>query len=222
MWNLHATLFPEQVESRFPLQRALWKEYFDIEMDRIKVGDSDVSYTCNGGIGELPPPHLRVDYLYATDHGASDYVRLHATATAHERTEVLEELARHVPLNTFHVTLAPMIFATARDAMPLSTKFIIERGADVHIMDAAEETPIDAAKIALEFRTDMLHDFGQIVPAEDFASVIQILRDVGAKESEEGESEARAAFDQMFGHAGSDEEEFGMEGEEDEEEYEEM
>jgi tetratricopeptide (TPR) repeat protein len=235
MWNLHSTLFYDHLHAKFELQRALWHTYHQDAIERMQRGDDDVGYTCNGGIGELPPPHVRIDYLYATDHGASDYVRLHAVATAHKSEAVLLELAKHVPLNTFHVTLAPMIFAAARDAMPHSVKFMIERGAEINIMDAAEETPLDAARVALEFRMEMLEDHGQIVPVEEFGQVIIALREAGGASNPHAHEDAQHAFESMFGggHGGTgdedeefehdfgeeEEEEEGEEGEEDFGEY---
>lgn len=237
MWNLHATLFFDHIQAKFALQRALWQEYFADEMERISRQDDDVSYFANGGIGEIPPPHARIDYLYATDHGASDYVRLHAVATAHLRTPastpaddtetrnlpqlVVTELQKHVPLNTFHVTLAPMIFAAARDAMPHAIEFMIQRGAEVNIMDAAEETPLDAARISLEFRIDMLHDHGQMVPVDEFQLVEKILKEAGTKSTANEKSDG---FRQFMREAFEDDDEdgpsfhFGGDDEEDEEE----
>lgn len=214
MWNLHATLFYTHIKAKFDLQRALWQEYYLEATERIMRGDDDLGYFCNGGIGEIPPPHARIDYLYVTDHGASDFVRLHAVATAHKNEEVVRELEQHVPLNTFHVTLAPMIFAAARDAMPDSVRFMIARGAEIDILDAAEETPLDAAQVAMEFRMEMLHDQGVVVPIQEFLKVQEILTEAGAKHSH-SHGGAREAFEHMFGHAGgSDGEEF-HEGEED-------
>lgn len=216
MWNLHATLFKDHLSARFDYQRALWHDYHMDMLERIERGDDDISYVCNGGIGEIPPPHSRIDYLYVTDHAASDYIRLHAEATALKDEEVLAELREHVPLNTFHVTLAPMIFAAARDAMPKSVRFMLARGAEINIMDAAEETPLDAAMVALEFRMEMLHDHGYIVPIEDFAEVQEILKNAGARQGHGGGADdARSAFERMFGggHAGEDDdEEGGFEG----------
>lgn len=214
IWNLVSTLFSQHLLAKLPLQRALWHEYFQVEVDRMGTQDDDVSYTCNGGIGEIPPPTHRLDYLYVNDFGGSDYVRLHAVATAHKATAVLAELEKHAPLNVFHTTLAPMIFSLARDAMPESVKFVIERGADVNIVDAAEESPLDAAKVALEFRMDMLHDHGFIVPVEDYNKVVEVLKEAGAESHEDnGANAAREAFSSMFGGGDEDDEE----GEEDEE-----
>lgn len=218
MWNLHATLFKDHIAARFDYQRALWHDYHMEILERIQRGDDDLSYTCNGGIGEIPPPHARIDYLYVTDHAASDYIRLHAEATALKATEVLDELREHVPLNTFHVTLAPMIFAAARDAMPKSIKFMIEHGAEINIMDAAEETPLDAARVALEFRIEMLHDHGYIVPIEEFTEVDAILKGHGGK-STSGDGSAQSAFEQMFGGAGRSQGDDDVDDEEDEEHY---
>lgn len=224
MWNLHATLFKNHLASRFDYQRALWHDYHTEILERIQRGDDDLSYTANGGIGEIPPPHARIDYLYVTDHAASDYIRLHAEATALKATEVLEELREHVPLNTFHVTLAPMIFAAARDAMPKSIKFMIERGTEINIVDAAEETPLDASRIALEFRVEMLHDHGYIVPIEAFVEVEEILKEHGAR-SMAGDGPAQSAFEQMFGggghsHGDDDADEDDLEEDEEDGEYE--
>lgn len=212
MWNLQCTLFKDHIKARFALQRALWHDYHATMVERISRDDDDVSYTCNGGIGEIPPPHARVDYLYVSDSGASDYIRLHAEATAKGATEVIEELKQHVPLNAFHVTMAPMIFAAARDAMPKSVEFMIKVGAEVNIMDAAEETPLDAARVALEFRMDMLHDHGYIVPIEEFQEVERILKESGAKAA--SRDRAQSAFEKMFSGGGDDEdyEEDGEEG----------
>jgi len=223
MWNLHSTLFFSHIKAKFDLHRVLWQEYFLEAEERLARGDDDVGYFCNGGIGEIPPPHARIDYLYVTDHGASDYVRLHAVATAHKNEEVIQELQLHVPLNTFHVTLAPMIFAAARDAMPHSVRFMIQRGAEVNIMDAAEETPLDAAHVAMEFRLEMLHDNDSIVPVEEFQKVQEILTEAGAKHSQSHHGGARTAFEHMFGGGDheDDEDEHPFHHHDDDEEHEE-
>lgn len=204
-WNLQATLFAEHIGSRFEYYKRLWKEYYDVETDRVSFGDSDVSYSVNEGIGQLPPNTSSFDYYYYLDHGITEFIRLHAVAYCHKSMDVIKELENHFPCNTFYTAFSPIIFCVARDAMPISLKFILQRGSEINFIDATGESVLDASIIAMRHRQDILSKTDIPIPVEEYNQVIEIIQEFGGKSRENSNEEAQHAFETMFSQQQDDE-----------------